>query len=1410
MAGETDTEILSKLPPKLLHRLMPFQKKGVLFAVRKNGRCLIADEMGLGKTLQAISVSYYYRDEWPLLIIVPSSLRYCWIEEFEKWLPDIDPADINLVQSGSDVSEIGKAKVTITTFGLLSKATSRLLKEALFSQGFQVVIVDESHYIRNVKTASAKTVVPLIKNANRRVLLSGTPALSRPVELYPQIDAICPDKFGSWWHYTARYCDAKAEWIGKVRRRNVNGASNLEELQHMLASTLMIRREKSQVLTQLPPKQRQKVLFELKDSDMKKEIRQTFDELRPLLKRNGKDKFEVLTGAGEHDTKDSNMLALVSRLYQLSGEAKIGPAKEYIEMLCENPSLKFLVFAYHHAMMNGLSESLHDKHINFIRIDGDTPPSERPHLVHKFQSDPETRVAVLSILAAGVGLTFTAATVVVFAEMYWTPGTMIQCEDRAHRIGQASSVHVHYLVAKDTMDEWVWSSVCKKTIVTSTTLTGHKRQMEAAAGNKYQVDVLSNADVWVPSTISADTSAITQCLQAQLEPGQKSIRSFFSPGASFKAALNSTKPSVLDVLDKENMNINGKFIDVGNASKSPARKRRKFSDSFSKNCFGKADDCENDSVSEFKPIECIVIDDEDDFTEKIKTSGKHRKGSLKHLKKSVSNMPKMDLQAAFANANCRKSVAKEIEDTEEPIPGLNDDNSKGSSQTSGSDSIVKSCEDNGKWSCAACTFLNHKALLYCEVCETPNKEKPAKSKTLGNVQIPSDSSSVQDNEVKSKCAIPFSKYANRSTSKTMEDSLSQNSCETDNEISDDDLGHEIDFVPDIRSHNSELEDFAIDEYNRSITRVENVHECFKDGGNMDDVHDNMGGVCQSNQNHDVDSGNGQSDVTLQSQYFSNMSDGFVSQVPKRKEIVIENVLKSKRLFVDSKVDEVKEESQHEMVNKTEKNEGQEQIVTPGGSAKRYRFKSLKPGSPYALSRSSPGGATKSGLTNSPLCPSRDAKRSNTNNTERSLCRDGEQMEPNRNEVFCTESTDNSERREGDISNKATSTPATTDHESKYSNAICAKQCQTTDQHDLSFGSPEIDDIIAAQDTDVPEREEEGRVVDIENLPVYSRLSFQVSRHTGRVYLHGPDGAPLHVNFVPTDVEVGNTDSLPDVLLHPANLRLAQRFVREWSSLSETKCRLLVKSCRPFISPLQEYERLRSCKTLNQQRYKTKSDVSSAAQQKAKDIGGTVRLLNKPAGQGSNKQGETSGTEQVLGEDGTPHCLQCLQPYANHLLQQRTIHNEDNAWQTRFCSRDCAQKYWMLTNTEYIRDQVYEAEHGVCQMCKLDAHALYRHIKETHDPKKRAEILGRSLLAALGVKVKQQMVLKPTPGLFWHADHIVPVWQGGGQCDIDNLRTLCVCCHNKVTAKQAGQRANVRRLGAAVKSGDITAFFQKLT
>ncbi|CAL9698796.1 unnamed protein product [Knipowitschia caucasica] len=92
---------LSGVPLKLLQRLMPFQRHGVEFALARDGRCMIADEMGLGKTVQAIAVACSYREEWPLLVVVPSSLKYPWIEELERWIPELQPGDIHLVETKS-------------------------------------------------------------------------------------------------------------------------------------------------------------------------------------------------------------------------------------------------------------------------------------------------------------------------------------------------------------------------------------------------------------------------------------------------------------------------------------------------------------------------------------------------------------------------------------------------------------------------------------------------------------------------------------------------------------------------------------------------------------------------------------------------------------------------------------------------------------------------------------------------------------------------------------------------------------------------------------------------------------------------------------------------------------------------------------------------------------------------------------------------------------------------------------------------------------------------------------------------------------------------------------------------------------------------------------------------------------
>ncbi|XP_033126575.1 DNA annealing helicase and endonuclease ZRANB3-like [Anneissia japonica] len=179
-------------------------------------RCLIGDEMGLGKTLQALSVAYCYKEEWPLLIIVPSSLRYPWIEELEKWFPELEPGHIHLVNSGTDVGAISMCKVCLVGYGLM-RNDSKTLLEALHQRHFQVIVVDESHYLKNLKAARTQVLLPLLKKAKRLLLLTGTPALARPAELFPQLDCLRPGLFGTWSNFTKRFCDAGWRYFGRTK-----------------------------------------------------------------------------------------------------------------------------------------------------------------------------------------------------------------------------------------------------------------------------------------------------------------------------------------------------------------------------------------------------------------------------------------------------------------------------------------------------------------------------------------------------------------------------------------------------------------------------------------------------------------------------------------------------------------------------------------------------------------------------------------------------------------------------------------------------------------------------------------------------------------------------------------------------------------------------------------------------------------------------------------------------------------------------------------------------------------------------------------------------------------------------------------------------------------------------------------
>ncbi|NXF81769.1 ZRAB3 endonuclease, partial [Sclerurus mexicanus] len=644
---------LSFLPERLRKKLLPFQEKGIMFALQRSGRCMIADEMGLGKTIQAIAISYYYKNEWPLLIVVPSSLRYPWVDEMEKWIPELSPDDISIIQNKTDIGGISTSKVTILGYGLLTSDAQTLI-DTLYRQNFKVVVIDESHYMKSRNATRSKILLPIVQKALRAVLLTGTPALGRPEELFMQIEALFPGRFGTWTEYAKKYCNARVRFFGKRARWDCRGASNLEEL-HQLLSEIMIRRLKNDVLTQLPPKVRQRIPFDLPQAAAKN-LSATFAEWEKLIRSLNSDAPE---------SHFSQVMSLITRMYKETAIAKAGAVKDYIKMMLENDKLKFLVFAHHLSMLQACTEAAIESKVRYIRIDGSVPSAERIHLVHQFQKDPETRVAVLSIQAAGQGLTFTAATHVVFAELYWDPGHIQQAEDRAHRIGQGSSVNIHFLTARGTMDTLLWAMLNRKAKVTGSTLNGRKEKMQAEEGDKEKWDFLSFAEAWIPNESLEDPKNELLFTHFEKEK-QHDIRSFFSPKSSTEKKRKRLSGSELFHNDSEcSEGTKGEDAEKrdGNLGSTPVK---------AGDAVCPASTCEREAKRA----------------------------------RSINGSPpgSSSTQNKTSQAGEKPSLFSE-EDNEVPPRGL--------------DTSSRSAAVNAVWHCRACTYVNSDLLPCCEMCSCP-------------------------------------------------------------------------------------------------------------------------------------------------------------------------------------------------------------------------------------------------------------------------------------------------------------------------------------------------------------------------------------------------------------------------------------------------------------------------------------------------------------------------------------------------------------------------------------------------------------------------------------------------------------------------------------------------------------------
>jgi len=412
--------------------LRPFQRAGVEYVVKvAGGRALIVDEMGLGKTVEALAALQALQ-AFPALVVVPASLKLNWEREAKKWLPG---KSVQVLQNG----EASTADVVVTNYDRLKKQL-----DALKARGFQAVILDESHFVKNRKAQRTEAAKEIARGAKCRLLLTGTPILNRPIELVTQLDILGRlGEFGGFWPFVKKYCGAAQGSYGW----DMTGASNLEELNTRLRASCYIRRLKSEVLKELPPKQRSMLPMEVSN---RAEYDKAEQNLIAWIRANmGDEKARAALRA--------QALVEINTLKGLTAKGKIKAVIEWVESFLETGQ-PLVIFGHLHSTIDALAEAFPQAAV----LRGEDSIEVRQKAVDRFMQDESCNLFIGSMLAGGLGLTLTKASNVAFVELGWNPAQHNQAEDRVHRIGQQDSVNAYYFVGERTIDEDILALIEKK------------------------------------------------------------------------------------------------------------------------------------------------------------------------------------------------------------------------------------------------------------------------------------------------------------------------------------------------------------------------------------------------------------------------------------------------------------------------------------------------------------------------------------------------------------------------------------------------------------------------------------------------------------------------------------------------------------------------------------------------------------------------------------------------------------------------------------------------------------------------------------------------------------------------------------------------------------------------------------
>ena len=444
-ADSTDREVA------LGEHLYEYQKAGVAYVLdHADGRAIIGDEMGLGKTRQAIAV-LEDADAYPAVVVCPPHLTRNWLNEFKRVNPDrvvriaTGTSPSNKVVEGADVVIIGYSVLSAWTDAYVTPVDpwatdeeKNIVPRLLRPRG---VVFDESHYAKNSQSQRTKAALSLTArvpdDGGVKLCLTGTVILNRLEEILPQIELI-----GRWSDF-----GSKAEVLRKYQW------GNQEDFNTRLRSVCYVRRLKTEVLTDLPPKTRVEDEVDISDFWTAQYEKAERDVISWLAANRGE--FAASRAA------KAQALVKLNVLRQIAGQCKIDPAVNWINEFLESTERSLVVFASHIPVQDGIYDALVGQGVSVARIHSGDNDKKVDEEIARFQAGG-ARVIVCSLKKGGTGHTLTKASDVLMVEQDWTPATLTQAEDRVHRIGTTEAVTAVHLVAPVRIDYHLRNVIARK------------------------------------------------------------------------------------------------------------------------------------------------------------------------------------------------------------------------------------------------------------------------------------------------------------------------------------------------------------------------------------------------------------------------------------------------------------------------------------------------------------------------------------------------------------------------------------------------------------------------------------------------------------------------------------------------------------------------------------------------------------------------------------------------------------------------------------------------------------------------------------------------------------------------------------------------------------------------------------